>query len=206
MPRAASILRVLLDEYALSATRASGRVRGGPGPSRGTRMSPRTSSSIARRCADRRSARSPTASRCRRPRHGPCYPDRRASGRPLWPSGSSAFRFLWFAAAPCGLVRSGGVGPELMCPVDRRVHLGRPIDVPGGVGLGQQRSMNPVPDPEPGVEAVLLREAHPLWKARLLGVAGPCLPTVVAGAQAWSIYRYCSMLDLAFRRVHLEFT
>src|SRR5699024_4773834 len=160
-PRAASILRVLPEEYALSATTASGRVLGRPGPRRGTRMSSRTSTSMAP------SLRWPPVSTI-------------ASGIPrpstaAWtlllspprdlptacPSGSSTARFLRFAPAPCGLIGPGGVGAVLMGTGDRRVHRARPVAVPSLLGLRHQLAMDPVPHPEPGVEVVALPHRLP---------------------------------------------
>src|SRR5699024_11171798 len=77
------------------------------------------------------------------------------------PSGSSGAGVLWFALAPCGLVRAGGVGAVLMGAADRGVHRSRPVDLPGRVSFGHQLCMDLVPDSQPGVEVVTLPHRLP---------------------------------------------
>src|SRR5699024_10685653 len=77
------------------------------------------------------------------------------------PSGSSCARFLWFAFAPCGLVRAGGVGPVLVGTVDRRVHRHRPVDVTASISLSHQYRVDLVPHSQPRVEVVALPHRLP---------------------------------------------
>src|SRR5699024_3093073 len=77
------------------------------------------------------------------------------------PSGSSGDRLLWFAVAPCGLVRTRRVGAVLMSSVDRRVHRDHPLDIARGIGLRHQRGMDPVPNTEAGVEVMALPHRLP---------------------------------------------
>src|SRR5699024_9859352 len=154
--RAASILRVLPEEYALSATTASGRVLGRPGPRRGTRMSSRTSTSMAPSLPWPPVSTIASAIPFTSTAAWTLLPSPPRDLPTACPSGSSTARFLWFAPAPSGLVRARGVRAMLMSATDRRVHRGRPVDVPSRVGLSHQRGVDPVPDPQLPVEVVAL--------------------------------------------------
>ena len=70
----------------------------------------------------------------------------------------------------------------LVGAVDRRVHRHSPVDVSGGVGLGQQDGVDSVPDPVRREAAVAF--PHGLPRAELLRQVPPGNPTPVPVSDA----------------------
>ena len=152
MPRERSRARLERDEYALSARTRTGRVRGRPGPTRGTAIASSSGANIG---------------------ESPPWPGPRSTtrGRPLpshrwWilvrqPAAGAADRVVrrldeqilvipQIPPCPAGQVRA-----VLVRAVDRGVDTDRPVDLPDLVGVREQRrsgSASHVPSPaEPAV-------------------------------------------------------
>lgn len=147
------------EEYALSARTTSGRVRGRP-RGRGTRRRAITSGNAGA---------------------SPACPAVRTKTRGLHRSSDARWTLVvspprdrpmaWSCGSPAGALFTGP-GRVLMRANDGGVDRDRPVQVLGGISLGQQRGEDPLPraihgpHPQPVVDpapvAVFLRQVHPL--------------------------------------------